>query len=433
MNLLIMLKANDWIKVYLIFILAFTVQLLISLFINNWNFAYPLDDPYIHLAIAKNFSEFGVWGPTQYEFASSSSSIMFTLLLSFFFVIGLKTVLISLIINLLGAGLLFWILNKIAILEDWRKSTYNIISILILIFAPTIALVFSGMEHILHISVSLLLVYYAADIISGKTGNKSTLLLTIFSFLAVSLRYETLFLIFVIVILFLIRRKFIPLLFISLGALIPITIFGLISLKNGSYFLPNTLLIKGISPEITLSGILNQSILWIERIFTYPHLLTCFLLLSFNIFSSPKEKRNLNNKWFVFSVIVIFSLILHLTFARIGWFYRYEAYLAVLSIFSLAPYFNRKFKLELNLSDLLLKNKITIVILIILFIPLSYRFISSLYKASLAPKNIYEQQIQTAEFIKTNNYKSVVLNDIGAVSYYNDIKIIDLLGLANKD
>jgi hypothetical protein len=46
--------------------------------------------------------------------------------------------------------------------------------------------------------------------------------------------------------------------------------------------------------------------------------------------------------------------------------------------------------------------------------------------------NIYEQQIQIARFVdKYYNEKIIGLNDIGAVSYYTEANVVDLLGIAN--
>lgn len=52
---------------------------------------YVLDDAYIHMAIAKNFAEHGVWGITKYGFTSSTSSPLWTFLLAAsYFLFGIR-------------------------------------------------------------------------------------------------------------------------------------------------------------------------------------------------------------------------------------------------------------------------------------------------------------------------------------------------------
>src|SRR5688572_5305419 len=63
-------------------LVIFTVQLTLSIRKNEGHFVYALDDPYIHMAIARNFARHGVWGVTRYEFSSSTSSLLWTLLLA---------------------------------------------------------------------------------------------------------------------------------------------------------------------------------------------------------------------------------------------------------------------------------------------------------------------------------------------------------------
>ncbi len=55
------------------------IILLLSLAHNQGHLVYDVDDPYIHMAIARHFAESGVWGVTRYEFSSSSSSILWPL------------------------------------------------------------------------------------------------------------------------------------------------------------------------------------------------------------------------------------------------------------------------------------------------------------------------------------------------------------------
>jgi len=43
---------------------------------NDGKLIYALDDPYIHMAIARNFTQYGVWGIDRERFTSSTSSIL---------------------------------------------------------------------------------------------------------------------------------------------------------------------------------------------------------------------------------------------------------------------------------------------------------------------------------------------------------------------
>ena len=415
------------------YILTVALQLFISLYINSFHFAYPLDDTYIHLALSKNLTNFGVWGVTAFEFSSSSSSLLFTLIITLFnFIIPLG-VYIPLLINLFAGVFLLYVLMKISINEQFNIKTYYLLSITSIFLLPLIALTISGMEHILHISFALILVYYFSCLIQKtKISLKEYIFIVATASISLSLRYETLFLLFAIGIILLIKKRFKDILIITILPLIPIVIFGLISLHKGSYFLPNTLLLKGHSPELNIISLLKLSIVWFERALKYPHILFSLILLIVLIFSIDKRKRNLSNKNFIFIIITLIAIIMQLTFARIGWFYRYESYLIALVIISFFM-----FIVDLaQVSSKIIYNhkKISIALLIIIISPFLARTGLSFYKSSLAPKNIYEQQVQMAKFIhKYYQNKTIVLNDIGAVCYYNKIKIIDVNGLANID
>ncbi|OCA71655.1 hypothetical protein [Chryseobacterium arthrosphaerae] len=75
------------------------VYMLLMLSETENYFTYILDDAYIHLAIARNFAQHGVWGVTEYMFSSSSSSPAFTFLLSGLIYISGNNELIPLIFN----------------------------------------------------------------------------------------------------------------------------------------------------------------------------------------------------------------------------------------------------------------------------------------------------------------------------------------------
>src|SRR5215207_5943541 len=74
-----------------------------SMSVLHGHLSYELDDTYIHMAVARNLAEHGVWGVTRYEFTPVSSSLIWPILLaSIYWVFGaIESV--PLILNLIFA------------------------------------------------------------------------------------------------------------------------------------------------------------------------------------------------------------------------------------------------------------------------------------------------------------------------------------------
>ena len=71
-------------------------------------------------------------------------------------------------------------------------------------------------------------------------------------------RYEGFFLIGLVCLAFLVRRQLLRAVSIGVAALVPVAAFGAISVANGSYFLPNPLMVKAVGETTsTLSALLK--------------------------------------------------------------------------------------------------------------------------------------------------------------------------------
>src|SRR5205807_1331441 len=114
-------------------------------------FVYALDDAYIHLAVARSVAESGTWGLRAGEFASASSSPLWTVTLAGLIRLFGAQPLLPLILNLclsvvavvLAAGLL----------RDFGAGGRRLF-VCLLVFAlatPLPALVAGGMEHVLQL------------------------------------------------------------------------------------------------------------------------------------------------------------------------------------------------------------------------------------------------------------------------------------------
>ena len=71
----------------------------------NGRLIYALDDPYIHMSVARNLAAHGVWGLRGDEFASASSAPLWTLLLGAIYRVAGPGDWTPLVLNALAAGL----------------------------------------------------------------------------------------------------------------------------------------------------------------------------------------------------------------------------------------------------------------------------------------------------------------------------------------
>lgn len=92
-----------------VFLLLVGAILFAGLQLTAGHFAYGLDDAYIHLAIARNLAEHGVFGVTSHEFSSASSSILWPLLLAAGCKVFGVRVLLPLLLQLIFGTALLWL------------------------------------------------------------------------------------------------------------------------------------------------------------------------------------------------------------------------------------------------------------------------------------------------------------------------------------
>jgi hypothetical protein len=133
-------------------------------------------------------------------------------------------------------------------------------------------------------------------------------------------------------------------------------------------------------------------------------------------------------------VVFMVNTIVHLRFADVGWFYRYEAYLVVLGLLSVALALRDPLRLIATpFQQRYGLRYVAIGLTGILFaMPFALRAINSLTVIPDATKNIYEQQFQMATFLQEYySEKEVAANDIGLIGYERDGRLLDLWGLGS--
>lgn len=390
------------------------------------HYIYPIDDAYIHLAIARNFAEHEAWSVNTTGFESASSSILYTLLLSLCIKIFGSSEIYPLIINFfcaLGVVVVTYRFFK----EYYGKQELLLGLILLLPFTTLYVMTLLGMEHTLHMFIFGSLLYFV------KKYERTTELSSIFYFLIIlngAVRYESMFFTTSLAFCFFLRKDVVRGLLVIFFGMLPIVVFGIISLQYGGFFFPNSVMIKGSYPEnqhfiINLWEMLKKGILL--NLSFYKYLLLPFLILIFYLFKVSKSLRQLTNKTLVLSVMI--TAVLHSLFAVLE--YRYQNYLLLGMLYITVPavtYFwkRRNLGTEKNFSFIVLLLFVGICMFSV------YRFYYYQSVLKFSSKNVHEQQLQMAEFLrKYYQGQKVMANDIGAVAYFGNIELMDVVGLGN--
>jgi len=386
-------------------------------------FVYPLDDSYIHLALAKNIAEHGIYGVTPYEFTPTSSSIVWPLLLVAVRVVSASD-LIPLALNVVFASALALVVDRGLRRDGYGSRGRLVFGVASLLAVPILPVVFIGMEHTLHILAVVLLAQTTVHALAADRerdgareakGVPVALGIGLLSLLATAARYESLFLVGVLGLLALYRRRLSLAFALGIGAAVPVVAYALFSLAKGGPILPISVLLKrqeiGVWTFLPTLG---------RRFIENPHLLALLTLLSLGYVEA--RARGLWDRRRLMLLVTASVIVLHITFAQTGWFFRYEAYTVALALAALAgPLFEHRARLRERLLPLAL-----------VMLPVIVRGAGSLRAVPRASANIYEQQVQMARFA-AQYYRGerLVVGDIGAVSYLADVRIVDLIGLGS--
>jgi hypothetical protein len=385
---------------------------------------YPLDDTYIHMAVARSLSEHGVWGVTRHGFTSSTSSLLWPLLLALGHAVGLRTAWLPLALNL-AAGVVA-VAAASWVVQDGAPAKRAAVLLAVVVLTPLPVLVLSGMEHTLHAAATLLLAGLLVRALDGPRDRAGALALAAAA--GTALRYESLFLVAVAGALLAAHGRRRAAIAAGLGALLPPMVYALVSISSGWYALPNSVLLKGarFDPR-TLGGVVEALGGRSLRMLAHaPHVLVlvlaCLALLVAR--RSRPAVRGLQ-------ALFVGTTLLHLQLADTGWLYRYEAYLVALGLATLG----------LSLADVhwrevrrAASGAGVAVLVLVTGYPLLERAARAFRETPRASRNIFGQQYQMGLFLRRFYPGAVVAaNDIGAVSYLADVHLLDLYGLASMD
>lgn len=425
------------------------------------HFCYPLDDTFIHLSIAKNFALHGVWGINAQEFSAASSSPLYTLLLAACFKAGINSIWMPFFINICFAFLLVIMTNKVLTRFSLPASIRCIVLISFVILIPIPVMIASGMEHMLHAFLAMWMLYLSVNFLTPHNTTRSqVLLLALVSGLAILARFESLFLVAGIVLAGIYNRRWQQTGVVLVLSLVPLMVFGYISVQHGGYFLPNSVLLKAsklAGGPSQLMGSLQEILIYkllygnntMVNIFTnryYPEgssslsgtsVVRMLLIIPALIILLRPDNDNANTiaKVKQLACIPLINTFLHMALAAVGWLFRYEAYLLALDItvVGILLYYYSLQLLHSRRRFSLLEKAAGAFLLLFTFAPLPLRALGAFHNLPAAARNIFEQQYQMGRFLQSGYHNTAIAaNDVGAVSYLSENRILDLWGLGNN-
>lgn len=380
-------------------------------------FEYPLDDVYIHMAMAEGIAS-GTYGVNPGEASSAASSILYPLLLVPFAGTEMQRWMPLLwnIVGVAAVGVLWGLVVS-------RANLSRVVTVVLAIVGPLALNVpgvgFAGMEHSLHAAFALacllgLWIFVKEDRISA--------LLVIGVIGAPLMRLEGLALSGAACGVLLLRGRIAAAFGLGLAAILPVLAFMGFLVSLGLEPLPGSIIAKtqlstGNGPE--LPGFVRAII---ENIQKKPGQI--LLALSFFSVLIALAVQNLRRErlYLVFWAIGLAG-IAHFLGGRIGWMNRYEHYILLVLIGGLV----------LALSHMgPVWRGVTAAALVLSLGVLGDTYATSLADRSVwGPRAIHLQQAQMARFAKDYAQAPVGVNDLGWVTWQNDQYVFDLYGLGS--
>jgi hypothetical protein len=385
----------------LVFLAPVIAILMAALMIAKGNFAYTLDDPYIHLVLARNILS-GQYGINSIEYSAPSSSVIWPLILAPFSIFPKHFEHVPLIINSACVVLSGFLFLRLFYRLPFALSILCTLSVMLCL--NFYGLVITGMEHSLQVLLVLIIAFAFMDsetLSSSEKSKPNKGLLYASLILLPLVRYEGLA-ISVPVLIYCFIKGDKKLAVFSFAALVAtLAAFSLFLYSKGLGFLPSSVLAK--TSHTSSSATIENLLLNIRA---YGFLLVPVVLVCINEF---RHKR-------AYCCVLIAVSGLHFLFGKYGWYGRYEVYFLV-------------FILVISLKYLLDNDAKKWPIVFVLPLVFNSLVVPS-FTSARASSNVYHQQAQMAKITKLLD-DNVAVNDLGLVAYNSRHYVLDLWGLGS--
>lgn len=405
--------------------------------INNGTFLYTLDDPYIHLALSDQIRH-GNYGLYPGTHAAPSSSILFPFLLAIVSGTPLHPY-FPLLINICALFFTAEVMRRFLLhlrlgTDDFAIAAQAAAVFIVALSLNLIGVVFTGLEHSLHIATVAAIVYGLALFLDR---DKMPSWLPVAIVLCPLVRYEGMALSSGALLVLALRGRFrtalatFAVIFVLLGG------FSVFLIKLGLPPLPSSVLVKsgvaagGVDHGLRafLAGMAKNADFMVTQPVGIVLLLIGVMAATVGVLELIPGRRPWSSRGLM--ALALLSLIGGQAAAgRWGWLSRYEDYLllgtAMISIY-LAPAAIRE-ALARPLGERVVLAAGLATALLVFGAP----YCQMTRNVPLASNNIYEQQLQMHSFVDKFYKGPIAINDLGLSSYHNPYPVLDLGGLGSE-
>jgi len=389
----------------------------IALLLTRGYFEYPLDDVYIHLAMAEQIAA-GGYGVNPGEYASAASSPLYPLLLLFQPGSEVQRIL-PLVWNTVGLIASAWIWGHLMVRANLQGPWAVALAVLTPLSLNFAGVAFVGMEHALHLAASLAVLLGGVVLIEDK---RVSWILVLGIALCPVLRFEGLALALVGVGLVAVSGRIVVATGLLALAIIPLVAFGWYLTTLGLDPFPNSIQAKLETSDLADESRLTKTIFAILTNIQFwggmsLMLGTVALLLSFRL-----AKWSAIRPYALVFLGVALAALAHLVLGRIGWMHRYEIYILATLTGALM--------LALSKWNSAKAAGVTLVWVV----GAGALYVQELMWENITnPRTIHLQQHQMARLAQDFAKTKVAVNDLGWVAWSNPNYVLDLWGLASNE
>jgi hypothetical protein len=404
------------------YLLCLALLVCVSLALNEHALVYSLDDPYIHLALARNWLRSHTVGISPGQFAPASSSPAWTaLLVACTALIGLADwvpLVLNIVCSLATLACFWWGRAQLRGVDGGDGRNWPLIAAALPILLNLPGLTLCGMEHVLHAGLVLAFTVTLWRGLAKSIGPAPFLLALVLPLV----RLESMFVIAAAALILLRHKKLGSAVALLACAGLPIALLGLWMRSKGAFFLPNPIVAKAVPPELDA---------WLSKWgYTLGGLAVHPLLVVVLGWSLVWRRRHvgLAADGFLFVFLVAALHVLLSTVGGIGLIDRYETYVVDLGLLFAFSSDRQELAQPASVAGWPMRFERGLILAGVL------ERLCLLGTATFATNDIYQQQYQTARFVQEEFlHDPVAVNDIGLVSLRSEGTITDLAGLGSTD